>query len=66
MAEQKSAMCISDFLCTKVNKKRVTLFLLKGMKGLKKMGKISEKYKFLKNKDKKKNIYLKVEYFIYF
>jgi len=36
MAEQKSAMGISDFLCTKVNKKRVTLFLLKGMKGLKK------------------------------
>ena len=31
------------------------------------MGKISEKYKFLKNKDKKKiYIYLKVEYFIYF
>jgi len=66
MAEQESAMCISDFLCTKVNKKRVTLFLLKGMKGLKKMGKISEKYKFLKNKDKKKKYIFKSGIFYIF
>lgn len=46
MAEQKSAMGISDFLCTKINKKRVTLFLLKGMKGLKKWEKLVKSINF--------------------